>query len=98
MTAPEDCRYQTGDSGPSSGGIAVEPHGVRATLQARVTALENAFKSMLKELDSHSSSINLAAKFIADLQEEVGLSPPPETPSNPEDSPRRRMDERKASF
>lgn len=64
-------------------GVPTTDEPARPTLQARVTTLENALKSMLKELESHSLSLNIKGKLIEELQEEVGLNLPPETPSNP---------------
>lgn len=66
----------TADAGPLTGGIAVE--AARPTLQARVTALENAFKSILKTLDEYGDAMRLTAKAVKELQKEIGVNPPPE--------------------
>lgn len=72
--------YQTADAGPSSGGITVDT--ARPTLQARVTALEFAFKNVLEEQERSGKSRDFMSNLIKELRKEVGLDLPPETPPN----------------
>lgn len=71
----------TADAGPSSGGIAIDP--VRPTLQARVTALEMAFKNILKELETNGRNRDFTSNLIKELRTEVGLHTNLEAPSSP---------------